>query len=349
VDEAAVIDPLAIDDVSVFWQFLAAGEHTTVVHAGREELRFSQHAIGAAPHQLVDTQIAAGLIGCDYPASLGNLVSRLIQQKLPKGETRTDWRRRPLSTRQLDYAVQDVLHLPALHDALVDRLQKLGRFEWLQQEMDRWQSGIASAEKRRRWRRVSGLNGLSARQMAIVRELWNWREDEAEARDQPARRILRDDLLVELARRQTADIKRISAVRGLNHRGLKPKLPHIASRIQTALDLPEEDCPKQRRREEPVQISVLGQFLFTALGMVCRAQTIAPSIVASVQDVRELVAYRLGFHDDDEDSLPALTTGWRAEVVGHLIDDLLAGNMAIRIADPLSNRPLEFEKAISAD
>ena len=143
-----------------------------------------------------------------------------------------------------------------------------------------------------RWRRVSGNSGLDARSLAIVRELWKWRDAEAQRRDQPPRRVLRDDLIIELARRQTADVKRIRAVRGMERGDLLRRVGDIAAAIQFALALPEEQCPPRRLREPSLQLSVLGQFLFAALGSICRQAQLAPNLVGSPNDIRELVAYR---------------------------------------------------------
>jgi ribonuclease D len=179
--------------------------------------------------------------------------------------------------------------------------------------------------------------------LAIVRELWRWREDQAEKLNLPPRRVLRDDLLTELARRGTADPKRIRAVRGLHRRDLHQKLPQMSERIQRALDLPQSELPKRLRRNNSTHATVLAQFLSTALASMCRQQQIAPSLVGTVQDMRDLVAYRLHPTTEDKPSAPALAQGWRAEVVGRRVDDLLAGKLSIRIADPTSDQPLVFE------
>jgi ribonuclease D len=210
----------------------------------------------------------------------------------------------------------------------------------MEAEMAAWQDDVEASRTREKWRRVSGINGLSARSLAIVRELWRWREKEAERRDLPVRRVLRDDLIVELARRQTADAKRIQAVRGLERGDLKRLLPEIARHIDMALHSPEGDYPQFERREVPQQINVLGQFLATALTSICRAARLAPSLVGSASDVRDLIAFRLGYGPDEP---PQLARGWRAEVVGQQLDDLLAGRTSIRIIDPESEEPLAFE------
>jgi ribonuclease D len=156
------------------------------------------------------------------------------------------------------------------------------------------------------------------------------------------RRVLRDDLLVELARRQTADEKRIHAVRGLERGDLKRQLPRIAEAIRRGLDLPEDQCPSaSRERETSMHLSVLGQFLFSALGSLCRQMDLAPGLVGTPSDVRDWIAFRTG-----QTSLarpPRLARGWRATVVGQVFDDLLAGKLSIRVGDAASEHPLRLE------
>lgn len=338
----AIIDPLTISDMRPFWRTLAEGDHQTIVHAGREEVAFSIHSIGAVPANLFDIQIAAGLIGLEYPAGYGSLAQKLVGQTPPKGETRTDWRRRPLSKKQLDYALHDVIHLEPMRDRLADRLQQLGRAPWLDDEMSSWLMQVHESLSRERWRRVSGMAGLSPRGKAIVRELWRWREQEAERRNSPVRRVLRDDLMVELAKRATDDVKRIRAVRGMDRGDLTRALPILAESVRRALDLPDSELPRTKHRKPlPKQLNMLGQLLSSALASICHRADLAPSIVGNPSDVRELVAHRLGYTHADDDP-PSLARGWRAEVVGSVIDDLLSGKTAVRIADPKSEEPLVF-------
>ncbi len=338
--ELAVIDPLAVGDVKPFWEAVSTGTHETVVHSGREELVFCLNATGRRPMRLFDIQIAAGLVGYEYPAGYGALLSKVLGERPQKGETRTDWRRRPLSKQQLEYALDDVRFLPAMRDRLTEKLAAMGRLDWMQAEMKAWQDQVEAARAAERWRRVSGISGLSARSLAIVRELWRWRDAEAARRDSPVRRVLRDDLIVELAKRRSADSKQIRAVRGMERGDLQRLMPRIAQHIATALELPESELPRSEKRETPNQLNLLGQFLSAALTSICRSAQVAPSIVGTASDVRDLIAYRLGYGGEE---LPALAQGWRAEVVGQLIDDLLSGRKSIRVADPNSDHPLVFE------
>jgi ribonuclease D len=342
--QAAMIDAMAIEDMTPFWEAIARPGHETIVHAGRGEVEFCLRAVGRPPAGLVDVQIAAGLAGIEYPAGYGSLISKLLGASPAKHETRTDWRRRPLSRRQIEYAIEDVLYLPPLRDKLVERLESLGRLHWLGEEMLSWQDEVYRTLFHERWRRVSGNSGLDARAMAILRELWRWREQEAERRDTPVRRVLRDDLIVELARRKTADIKRIGAVRGLERGDLRRRLPEMAAAIGRALALSDEQCPERHRRDMGPALSVLGQFLFSALGSICREAHLAPGLVGTPGDIRHWIAYRESDDKSADRPPPALARGWRAEVVGNLFDDLLSGKTAVRIRDPRSEHPLTFEQ-----
>lgn len=344
-----MVDCMEVRNADPFWERITQGEHRTVVHAGRQEVLFCLDAVDAPPVNLFDLQVAGGLVGLEYPAGYGSLVNRLLGQTLKKGETRTDWRRRPLSERQLKYALSDIVHLEPMYRKLTERLEELNRSEWLEDEMIAWFQQIEESYRRERWQRVSGMSGLSARSRAVVRELWRWREGEAARRNSPPKRVLRDDLIVEIAKRRSPDEKQIRAVRGMDRGDLRAALPQLAECVQKALDLDDSELPRGKHRHElPPQLNVLGQFLSSALGSICRRAHLATGIVGNPSDVRELIAYRLGYFHDDDDP-PELSQGWRAEVVGHTIDDLLAGRLSIRIEDPKSAQPLSFDPVPDSD
>lgn len=339
----AVIDPYRVGTVAPFWELITSGDHQTVVHAGREEFRFCWHETSERPKNLFDVQIGAGLIGMEYPASYGKLIAKLLGDRLPKGETRTNWRQRPLTEKQIEYALLDVHHLPALRDKITDELNKRGRLDWMTQEIESWSDALVESESREKWRRVSGISGLSTKALVVVRELWRWREREASTTNRPPRRILRDDLIVELARRGKAELTQIKAIRGIERSGARRHLNEIAESIQIALDLPSEQWPRIQKHSVPNQVTLLGQFLTTALTSICRAENLAPSIVGTAQDVRDLVAFELGYHPETEPP-PRLASGWRAEVIGTSLRNLLKGKVAIRIENPMSDQPLRFDK-----
>jgi ribonuclease D len=338
----AIVDPLAVGNLDAFWRQLGAGSHRTIVHAGREEIGFALRGAGKPPANLVDLQIAAGLVSTEYPAGYSALVSRLLGKRLQKHETRTDWRRRPLAARQLQYAAEDVVHLEAMWEEVQRRLARMSRSEWLAAEMDGWLAEVQAAATSERWRRVSGTSNLSPRTMAIVREVWRWREAEAERRNWPVRRVLRDDLIVEIARRQTDDERQLAMVRGMERGDLRRALPQLAACVARGLALDERELPRPGQPDYPPQMNVVAQLLATVLTGVCRRADVAASLVGTVQDVRDLIAFHLKLNGRDEP--PRLAQGWRAEIVGRTIEDLLEGRTCIRIVDPLSEAPLALEE-----
>lgn len=342
-DDLFVIDPYRSGNLTSFWKTLADGDHVTIVHAAREELNFALNACRCPPANLFDTQLAAGFCSSEYPSSYGSVVTKFLNARPAKGEQRTDWRRRPLTDDQIDYALEDVRYLLPLHEAMQRKLKRLNRLEWLAEEMERWLVEVQDARDRPRWRRVTGLGNLSPRSLAIVRELWIWRRDEAERRDVPPRRVLRDDLIVELAKRKSDEVERIRAVRGM-HRGMKHEmLVEIAGCVRRGMEAPLDDIERESREAMPSQLNLLGQFLSPALSSICRSANVATSLAGTATDVRDLIAFRLGFTGVDGDQPPLLAVGWRAELVGHLIEELLSGNKSIRIEDPLSEHPLAFD------
>lgn len=344
-DTLAVIDTLKVPELDPFWRLLTEPGRTTVVHAGREEMGFILHAIKARPSSLFDVQVASGLVDHDYPAGYASIVRRFLNLPTNKGETRTDWRQRPLTPAQLEYALDDVRHLEQLWRKLDGKLAASGRTDWMRDEMQAWQNDVEESFIRKRWRRVSGLSGLSRRELAIARELWHWRDSVAESRDMPPKRVLRDDLLVELCKRKSADERQISAIRGMQRSDLRHILGGLSEAIRRGLELPEEECPGgERHRAPPPQLAMLGQFLATAVAGVCRQMHLAPALVGTSSDMRDLLAYKLGYFDDEDDRPPLLATGWRADVVGALVDDLLAGRASLRIGDVRSHDPLVIDR-----
>ncbi|GAB4135930.1 ribonuclease D [Thermopirellula anaerolimosa] len=337
--ELVLIDPFPLGSVSAFWETIVHEDVETVVHAGQVDLQFCYFATGRFPPRVFDVQIAAGLAGTEYPSGLTNLIQKYVGDFSPQHETQSDWRRRPLSEWQIVYALDDVRFLLQLRDRLDNILEKLGRRSWLEEEVVRHQHDIQKRHESERWQRLAGHRALSARELAILRELWLWREERASYQNVPARRILRDDLLLELAKKKTGDVKRIMAVRGMNFRHLRPWIPEIAERIRRALAMPEENLPRPDHREGVSQSPLLGQFLFTALGGLCRQGDISVGLVGSTQDIRDWVSYRLGEANDEP---PLLAQGWRRELIGDLFDRLLSGKAALRIRDARSDHPLEL-------
>jgi ribonuclease D len=339
-DELAIIDPVQIEQTEPFWQVLTTPGRIVIAHAAREEARFCYRFTGKPISGLFDTQLAAGFVGMEYPASLGTLVQRLVNKTLPKGETRTNWSRRPLTPDQITYALQDVTDLMEMYQKLLAMAQKLDRQDWLCEETEVFQQKVIDAETRENWRRVSGSSGLNPRQLEAVRQLWLWRENRARDMDRLPRRVLRDDLIVELARRGLTDEHKIKSIRGMERRGFSDHYGDIAAAVQTALDTADADLPRRPRGSRRVVSPMLSQFLSTSIACISRQHNLAPPIVGNADDVRELLGYELDRRKDDP--TPSLLQGWRGDIVGKTFRRLLAGELAIRVADVKESQPLEF-------
>jgi len=339
-DLLAVIDPFLLATTQPFWDLISTPGRVVVAHAAREEIRFCHQFTGLPIAGLYDIQLSAGFVGIEYPASLGTVVQRLPGKTLPKGESRTNWRTRPLHDDQIHYALQDVTELEEMYTKLHRMTSEAGREGWLAEEVAALQQSVIDAEARENWRRVSGSSGLNPRQLEIVRHLWRWREARAKQTDRPPRRVLRDDLIVELARRQASQVDRIRNVRGMERRNLQPFYGEIAAAVQDALQVDDKDLPKRPRRSRRPVSPMLSQFLSTSIACVSRQHHISPAIVGNSDDVRELLAYELD--QQDRGPLPKLLQGWRGEVIGQSFRELLSGQLAIRIADLAADQPLEF-------
>ena len=340
-DEIAIIDPYTCTDLSPFWNSLIDPDTTVIVHAGREETLFCYRATKKLIPRLFDIQIAAAFLGFEYPASYGNLVHRFTGMVLDKEETRSDWRNRPLTNQQLQYAAQDVRDLPRLFKILSQHLTKQDRLSWLEEETKRRQEELADFESNESWFRISGIQALSGNSLSIIRGLWNWRDAKAKERDVPPRKVLRDDLLVELARRGTSDVRRMTSLRGMEHRHTKQYLPELSKAIEESLLDPAPSWPKKQRYGKGQPAGMLTQFLSAALAYICRTKRIAPAIVATSDDLRDFVKYRLEPQPDDAPP-PSLTVGWRAEIIGKELDDLLAGRLGMVLDNPSSEMPIKF-------
>lgn len=338
-DELAVIDPFPLGSVRRFWEAIVEGNVETVVHAGRVDLRFCYNAVSQFPPRVFDVQIAAGFTGLEYPAGLANIVQRHLGINLTKHETRTDWRRRPLSDRQIEYALNDVRYLLPVRDRLEAELRNLNRWDWFEEEIRRQQEMVIQSDDEERWRRLAGHGGLSRRELAILRALWHWREEEAARQNVPPRRVLRDDLLVELARRGSAEPKRILAIRGMTHRGVRELVPLIAARIREALALPPEQWPELPNRPGTSQSPVVGQFLYSALASLCLEKQIAVGLVGGTNDLRDWFTYFMSGYSGPP---PLLAQGWRKQLIGNTLELLVTGKAALRLRSPGDDKPLEL-------
>lgn len=335
------VDPFEVPKLDQFWELMLDPAVTVVVHGGREEVRFCLAYTDQPPVNLIDIQIAEGLRSPSFPLSYTALVGRVLGIRTEGNETRTDWRRRPLSAAQIRYALEDVEHVLQVWHKQHDHLESRQRLDWARAEFERFVHEIAAERTRENWRRLSGLQRLNARELAVVRELYEWREQESQARNRPIRKTLRDDLLVDLAKRQPSTVDELLATRDLNRSEYRRAADEMLDAISRGLRLPAAQCPAPERAERGDEEQVVGQLLGIALANLCLQEGVAMQLVGTNSDLRHLVRWHLNGRQGDR---PRLMQGWRAEVCGALLTDILDGHISLRVADPKSDHPLVFDR-----
>ncbi len=333
-DICALIDPLGGLDAGPIWEMIADKNIQVAVHAGSEDLALCWKEIGQSPANVVDLQIGGGLMGLGYPTSLVRLAKATIGAKLHKSQTLTDWRKRPLAEAQLRYAVEDVIHLPAIHRHMHQRLTALGRAEWLIEESAKLCAADSrTARGHKRLRKIRGVNSLRPQQLAILDAIMAERDELARKHDRPPRTILRDHLVVELARHGWTTVEKMRSLRGLNL--ANADLKRIAAAIEKAKTMPPEDWPEPAADEPTLTEDALLGLIGTVLLDFCQREGIAYSLLTNKEDLRCFVR---SYHDPTvEASTVALRNGWRGKAVGRLLERILSGQGSIRV-DPARRR-----------
>ena len=345
--ETVGVDPFEMTDLTPWWDLMTDDRTTVIVHGGQAEVKFCLEATGEAPRRLVDVQLAEGLRSTSYPLGYDALVQRVLGVRPQKGsQTRTDWRRRPLSADQLTYALRDAEYLPKIWEIQRKDLQARGRAAWAAAEFVRFVRNLAADHRREPHEKLSGLSKLSRRDLAIAREVAAWRYQEAEDRNRPVRRILRDDLVIDLAKRQPETEDQLTAPRDMNRSDVRRSADDILAAIDRGKAVPDEDLPERARRDGPDKNPdehVLGQLLGIALSSLCNEHEVARTIAGTAKDLRDLVRWHTAGRPEGAET-PLLATGWRKELCGQLLTDLLDGEVAMRVADTRGDHPLSFER-----
>lgn len=324
--EAAAIDALAAGiDLGPLYELLADETVLKVFHAGRQDLEIFYHRTGRVPHPVFDTQLAAMVCGFGDQISYENLLARTVGVTVDKASRFTDWSRRPLSDRQLDYALDDVVHLRPVYEKLAARMKKTGRAHWLDEEM-----AVLTAPETYRidpesaWQRVKGRRGRGTRFLAILVELAAWREREAQRRDLPRNRILRDEAIMEIASHAPRKAETLAHVRGVSQRLAEGPIGQgILQAVEDGIARPAHSLPTAPERPErlPPGLGPLTDLLKVLLKENCEKQNVAPRLVASADDLERIAA-------DDTADVPALK-GWRREIFGEQALALKRGRLAL--------------------
>jgi len=319
----ALIDPFAEVDLNPLWNLLRDPSVEKIVHAGQQDVEPLFRDGGTPPANLFDTQIAAGFAGYPYPLSLGKLVQATLEVHLKKGLTFTDWGRRPLSSQQLRYAADDVRYLPAVRKALGDRLTQRGQASHAAEESASLANPqLYQFDPESNFMRLRGASSLPPHGLAILKELVQWRNTEARNADMPPRSFLKDEILIDLARNPIKDVQQLARVRGLP-RPIEAEFGQkILEMTAAALALPATAQPAAFMREPPPEEKFQADALWAAAQCLCAGQGVDANLTTSRQEIGDVYRALLANHPTTQFRV---MKGWRYEVLGRHMVDLLAG------------------------
>jgi ribonuclease D len=320
-----LIDPMAPGmDLTPFFDLMSDPSVLKVFHAARQDIEIMVHKAGIVPHPVFDTQIAAMVCGFGDQVGYEAIVRRLARAQIDKSSRFTDWSRRPLSDKQLAYALADVTHLRVVYLALKSELDRNGREHWLREEMDILTNPATyRTEPEDAWKRIK-LRLRSKRQLGVLMEVAAWREREARDKNVPRSRILKDDAVAEIATQIPQTREALGQLRALprgiaNSRLGEVLLKAVADGLsRDPKSLPQ---PSEERAEMTEAAQAAAEVLKLALKVVCQKEGIAPRLVASTSDIDALA--------EREDADINLMKGWRRELFGNVALSIKRGEAVI--------------------
>ncbi|WP_085593723.1 ribonuclease D [Thalassospira sp. MCCC 1A01428] len=325
-DTGAAIDPLADGiDLTPLFDLMQDESVIKVFHAARQDIEIFVHLNGKVPHPVFDTQVAAMVLGYGDQVGYETLVNKVARKNIDKSMRFTDWSRRPLSSKQLSYAISDVTHLRTIYENFHERLAANDRAPWLFEEMERLTDpGIYTIDPAQAWLRLKTRSN-SPKFLAVARALGEWRETEAQRKNLPRNRVLRDDTLLDIAARQPQNENDLDKTRGVGRNfGASKQGQAIIDAIKAALAEPQESWPVPKVRTElPAGIGPTVELLKVLLKLCSEEKGVAQRLVASSDDLQNIAA-------DDNADVAALH-GWRRELFGQYALRLKHGQIALKL------------------
>lgn len=325
-ERVACIDPLALPDLNALKEVLFNPGITKVLHAARQDLEIFFGLYDKVPGPIFDTQIAATLLGHGDQIGYGNLVKAELGIDLEKGYARTDWCQRPLDKAQLVYAADDVRYLRDVYQQQLAALDKMDRLDWLQEDFDALtQPSFYQTLPEKAWRKVKGANRLRGVQPTLLKALAAWRERRAQDSDKPRRWIMKDEVLLDLARLMPDKQVKLNRIRGLETSTIKRHGDELITLIVEAKQTPKEEWLSiGQGRRLPQEKEPLVDAMMAVLRERCRKQKISPAAVAGRRDLEQLAM--------GETDIPLLH-GWRSAIAGRDISALLEGKITLKVQD----------------
>lgn len=309
-----LIDPLAIKDFSPFQALMRDPKVVKVLHACSEDLEVFRYFLQVVPAPLFDTQIAAAFTGDGFSMGYARLVQALLGVELPKSETRSDWLQRPLSQSQLRYAALDVAYLMVVYGKLLQRLKGLERLDWVKAECQQLvDAAEVEADGADYYLKIKSAWKLSRQELAVLRELCKWREEQARARDLPRNRLIKERTLWDMAKFKPQAMPMLAKIEGMAPRTLRTDGEQLLALIERGLHCPAAQQPPRMEKPLPPAAGDLLKALKQQVRQLAEQLNLAPEVLVRKKDYEALV--RSGLKNGDY-CLPPSLTGWRRGVVG---------------------------------
>jgi ribonuclease D len=322
----ACIDPLALEDLSPLLDLLYDRSIVKVLHACSQDLEIFAHLRGEVPGPIFDTQLAAPLLGLPEQIGYAGFVKEMVGLTLDKAQARTDWSRRPLGAAQLSYAVDDVRYLVEIYPRMRARLQELGRLEWLASEfepyerVERYLPDPANA-----WQRIRGAEKLRSQALSILQLLARWREETAQAKDLPRNWVLRDEILVDIARLAPERPESLAKIRNLPPKTLDRYGQTLLELVRDGRERQPQAAPAWKKRPKPTaQQEALADLLHAQLRLLADRFQVNSATIASRKDLLSLVQ---GGQDI------GILHGWRREMAGAELLAMRDGQRRVSVQD----------------
>nr|WP_302795508.1 ribonuclease D [Shinella daejeonensis] len=324
-----IVDPLAPGiDLAPFFELMADPAVLKVFHAARQDIEIIVNRGDLVPQPIFDTQVAAMVCGFGDSVSYDQLVQKIKGVQIDKSSRFTDWSRRPLSEKQLEYALADVTHLRDVYLSLKENLEQAGRSLWLTGEMAILESRATyDLHPDDAWKRLK-LRVKKPIELAILQKVAAWREREARGRNVPRSRVLKDDTIYEIAQQQPADAEALGRLRTIP-KGWERSQSGAAllEAVREALAIPKAELPRLPRQQHvPEGAAAATEMLKVLLKLVSEKQGVAAKIIANSDDLEKIAI------DGESADVPALH-GWRRELFGNTALDLIGGKVALRFVD----------------
>lgn len=327
--EAVAIDPIAAPemDLQPLYAAFANEKLVKVFHAAKQDIEIFVHDSGLVPYPLYDTQIAAMVCGYGESISYENLVRDLVGATLDKASRFTDWARRPLTDRQLVYALDDVIHLRVIYEKLKAKIHAENRDSWIEEVMNEM-ADITNyrVDANHAWMRLK-MKTRSALALQLLRAVAAWREEKAANRNIPRQRVLKDDFVIQIATQMPQTIEELQQVRGLGGQLSRESSEALLARMNEARNAPKETWPVPEERSKPMpaaQEACLDQ-LKLLLRQKCEDAHVVPRLVADKEELENVVRGKLEFGQSH------FGHGWRYEIFGRAAEALLAGKLTASV------------------